>query len=175
MKNKFIYKNIFFYSSLQSIGNLEEYFAKHSEKLVAFILMGRLNNKVNLIRLYRKGHLVDEKKVGISQNLFLYYVMWYCYHLYILIKYFSSQEKVVVFSFHPISFFGMALQKILRNVDFLFWDGDYFPPVNWSLILFEKLKKYYNNKVKYGIYQSDVLNKIMNGSCLLYTSPSPRD
>ncbi len=162
VKNKILYKSIFLYSSLQSVGFIEEYLSRHAEKLVAFLLEGRLNNTGNLIRLYKKGKLVDEKNVKVSRNIVLYYIMWYYYQLYILIRYFSPGEKVVVITFHPISFFGMWLQKKLRDIDFLFWDGDYFPPINWSLILFEKLKRHYNSKVKYAFYQSDLLNKLMN-------------
>src|SRR5258708_987465 len=45
MANLIRYKNIFMYSSLQFCGNIEEYFSKHTEKLVVFITMPRLKNK----------------------------------------------------------------------------------------------------------------------------------
>lgn len=161
-KAKLYYNNIFFYSSLQSLGNAEEYFAMHTEKLVVFVLMPRRQYDASLIRLYKKGKLIEEKNIKLSKNIFFYYFLWYIHYLFFLIKYFTNKEKIFVITFHPISFFGMMLQKLARNIEFVFWDGDYFPPVNLSLVLFEKLKKHYNSKVKYAVYQSDLMNEKMN-------------
>jgi len=156
------YKNIFLYSSLQSTGNAEKYFQNHTEKLVVFVINPRRQYNTNLIRLYKKGKLVEEKVFILSKNIFMYYVLWYIHYIYFLFSYFSKKEKVTIINFHPISFFGMSLQKMLRNIEFLFWDGDFFPPVNLSLILFEKVKKHYNSKVPYAFYQSDIMNEKMN-------------
>lgn len=166
MKNKFIYKSIFIYSSLQSVGNVVEYFSQHTEKLVDFVLMPRKQYDASLVRLYEKGKLVEEKKVKLSKNIFLYYFLWYLNYLSFIFKYFEKNEKVFVITHHPISFFGMALQKLLRKIEFVFWDGDYFPPVNLALILYERLKKHYNSKVKYAVYQSDLMNEKMNGTVI---------
>lgn len=162
LNNKFYYKNIFLYSSLQFTGNFEEYFVMHTEKLVAFVLMPRQQHDTSLIRLYRKGKLVEEKKVILSKNIVIYYLLWYFYQLLFLTRYFSGKEKVTIISLHPISFFGMTLQKMLRNIEFVYWVCDYFPPVKLSLILFEKLKRYYNNKLRYVCYLSDLINEKMN-------------
>lgn len=156
------YNNLFIYSCLQTIGNAEKYFADHTKKLVVFVLTPRQQHDKNLLRLYRNGNLIEERKIVLSKNIFLYYLLWYVYYLSFILKYFTRKEKVVVMTWHPISFFGMSVQKMVRNIDFLFWDGDYFPPVHWSLILFEKLKKHYNSKVKYALYQADPINEKMN-------------
>ena len=153
------------YSSHQSTANTEEYFAMHTEKLVVFVLDHRQYN-TNLVRLYEKGSLVEEKKIKLPQNIFAYFFLWYIYYLTFLIKYFTRKEKVIVISGHPISFFGMTIQKMLRNIDFLFYDGDFFPPVNISLMLFEALKRHYNKKVKYAFYSGDLINEKMNGKVL---------
>src|SRR5690349_18699263 len=107
----FYYKNIFLYASLQFCGNIEEYFQNHTEKLVVFIVMPRVKNKFNIIRLYEKGKLVEEKKVASSDNIFIYYTFWYFHYLITLLNYFSRHEKVAVISFHPVSFFLMSFQK----------------------------------------------------------------
>lgn len=160
--NKFYYKNIFLYSSLQFTGNFEDYFVMHTEKLVAFVLMPRQQYDASLIRLYVKGKLKEEKKVILSKNIFIYYLLWYFYQILFLIRYFSRKEKVVVITFHPISFFGMMFQKLLRNIEFVYWIADYFPPVKLSLILFERLKRYYNGKLKFVCYLSDLINEKIN-------------
>ena len=161
------YKNIFMYSSDQSTAttDTEEYFVKHTEKLVVFVLNPRHYN-TNKVRLYKKGRLVEEKKFKNPKNIFAFYFLWYIYYLTFLMKYFTRKEKVIVISWHPISFFGMTIQKMLRNIEFLFYDGDYFPPVNISLVLFEALKRHYNQKVKYAFYSGDLINEKMNGEVL---------
>ena len=160
--NKFRYKNIFLYSSLQFSGHIEEYFARHTYKLVVLVIMPRLNNKNNLIRVYEKGRLMSEKSVWSSGNIFLYYLAWLFDYWKILLTYFDKKEEFTVISFHPISFFGSSLQKRLRRVKFAFWIGDYFPPVNFSLRLFESLKKHYHDRVKYRYYLSNRLNNLYN-------------
>lgn len=154
------------YSSLQSVGNIEEYFSKHTEKLLDFIIMPRKQYNASLIRLYKKGKLIEEKKIKLSKNIFLYYFLWYVHYLFFLFKYFTKKEKISIITFHPISFFGMTLQKLFRNIEFVFWDGDYYPPVNLPLILYEKIKKHYNGKVKYAVYQGDLINEKMNGKVI---------
>lgn len=164
--NRIYYKNIFSYSSLESTGNAEKYFVEHTEKLVVFVLASRQQYDKSLLRIYKKGKLFKEKKIILSKNIFMYYFLWYVNYISIIITCFTRKEKVIVMSWHPISFFGMSLQKMVRNIDFLFWDGDYFPPVHWSLILFENLKRHYNNRVKYALYQADPINEKMNGVVL---------
>ncbi len=161
--NKFYYKNIFMYSSLQFIGNIEEYFSRHTEKLVVFVLMPRTQYDSSFIRVYKMGNLVEENKLVLSKNIFVYYLLWYSIYLKLIFSKFSFNEEFVVISFHPISFFGGSVQRIFRKVKFVFWDGDFFPPVNISLKLFEVLKKYYNGKVDYACYLGDEINKKMNG------------
>ena len=153
------------YSSHQSTAHTEEYFVKHTNKLVVFVLNPRQYD-TNMVRLYEKGRLVEEKKVKNYKNIFAFYFFWYINYLTFLMRYFTRKEKVIVISWHPISFFGMTIQKMMRNIEFLFYDGDFFPPVNISLMLFEALKKYYNQQVKYAFYSGDLINEKMNGKVL---------
>ncbi len=160
------YNNLFMVSSLQFCGNIEEYFSQHCEKLVAFIVMPRLKNKGNLLRVYKYKKLTLEQKVWSSENIFLYYLSWYIFHIFFILKYFSRNEKLVVYSPHPISFFAMSLQKLIRNITFIYFVGDFFPPTAFSLRLFEKLKKFYHDGIPYATYLSDKINKQMNGDIL---------
>lgn len=160
------YKNIFLYSSLQFTGNVEEYFAEHSEKLVAFVLMPRQQPNSSLIRLYKKGKLIEEKRVKFFNNVFLYYLLWYIYQLYFLFKYFPKKEKITAITFHPNTLFGITLQRSMRNVEFVYWVADYFPPVSKFFIIYEKIKFFYNNRLKYVCYLSDKINEIMNGKLI---------
>lgn len=154
------------YSSHQWCGNVEEYFSKNSEKVVVFLMMQRIKNKDNLLRIYEKGELVKEENIALSENIFLYYLFYYLQYIRALVKYFSRNDKVIVISFHPYPFFFMTIQKILFNVRFVFWVGDYFPPINTALILFERLKKFYHDGIPYTRYLGDGVNKVMNGKVL---------
>lgn len=164
--NELYYKNIFLYSSLQFVGNVEEYFVKHTEKLVAFIVMPRQQHKDNFIRLYKKGKLIENKRITLSRNIFIYYSLWYFYHVLFMFKYFSIKEKFAVITYHPYPLFGMSIQKLFRNFDVVYWKGDYFPPVKLALILVEKISRYYERRVKYVCYLTDLVNKKMNNKVL---------
>lgn len=163
MKQTFRYKNIFMYASLQFCGHIEEYFATHTEKLVVYIVMPRLKNHGNLVRIYNAGKLIEEKKVWSSDNIFLYYISWYVYYLKFIFSYFSREERLIVLSSHPISFLGMTLQRLLGKITYVYWVGDYFPPTNIFLYWYERLKKYYHSKVAIRYYLSEGINQQING------------
>lgn len=160
---KFRYNNLFVFSSLQFIGHIEDYFVEHTEKLVVHIVMPRVKNKYNLARFYRKGKLIEEKKLWSTENIFLYYASWYIQHIYLLFRYFSKQEKFFVMSYSPLVFFFISIQQLFRNITPVFFIGDYCPAKTPAIRLFEWLKKYYHDNVLYACYLSDTINKIMNG------------
>lgn len=166
MSSPFRYRNIFLYASLQFCGNIEEYFIKRTEKLVVFYVMPRVNNKFNLVRFYNKGILVEEKKVKSSSNIIFYYFLWYFQYSSALLKYFAKKEKVIVVAFHPLVFFMMRIQKLFRKLEYVYWIGDYFPGVSFSLKMYEKVKKFYHDVIPYSCYLSDKINKKMNGKIL---------
>ncbi len=154
------------YASLQFCGHIEEYFAAHTEKLVVYIVMPRLKNRGNLVRIYNIGKLVEEKKVWSSDNIFLYYISWYTHYLKFIFSYFSRDEKLTVLSSHPISFIGMTLQRLLRKITYVYWVGDYFPATNSLLFWYEKIKKYYHDRVTLHYYLSNKINELMNGKVI---------
>lgn len=157
------------YASLQFCGNIEEYFSKNTKKLVVFIVMPRLGNKFNLIRIYKNGKLEKEKKVKSSENIFTYYFLWLYYHWYILIRHFSRQEKLFLITGHPVALLGLSLQRFIRKVKHVYWIGDYFPGDGFIIKNFERLKKYYHDKVLYSAYLSDRINEIFNNGKIVDT------
>lgn len=151
------------YASLQFCGNIEEYFSTHSEKFVVFIVMPRLKNSSNLLRVYFRGKLIEEKTVTLSENIFLYYFLWHYNHWKILLKYFSYHEKFYVVTGHPVSFFGLFLQRIIRHrARFIYWMGDYFPGDGFVIRIFERVKKFYHDRADYNLYLSDGINQVLN-------------
>lgn len=169
---KFRYDTIFTYGSLQSVGHTTEYFVINTRKLVVFIIMPRGNKMPNIVRVYKEGVLVNEHRVLSSTNIVLYYLLWWYFQIVFLLRYFTGNERIIILAGHPIAFIGMSIIKLFRNITFAYWIGDYFPPVHWSLVLFEKLKKFYHDKVPYTYYLSDRLNELYNGRVV--TEPGKR-
>lgn len=163
---KFRYKNILLYTSHQWCGNTEEYFIRNTEKLAVFLLLQRIQNKNNVLRIYERGKLVKEEEIMLSENFFLYYFLWYVQYIVAIFKHFPRNEKLIVITAHPYVFFAMTIQKLLREIDFVYWIADYYPPISRTLILYEKLKKFYHKGLKYRVYLGDGVNKIMNGKII---------
>lgn len=166
----FRYQSVFMYGSLQSVGHVMEYFILHTKRLVIFIMMPRQNNMENILRVYERGELVHEKHVRSSSNIIWYYLFWWWHHTWLLLTKFPLHENVLVFSGHPVAFFGMRVMRLIRSVTYAYWIGDYFPPVHWSLVLFEKLKKYYHDRIPYTYYLGDRINTIYNGRAVNETN-----
>ncbi len=160
---QFRYKNIILYSSHQWCGNSFEYFRDHTEKFLVFLLMPRVQNKDNELHVYHRGKLVEKVPLKLSENFFLYYFLWYWHYLWALWKYFKRGEKVYLIIAHPYNFFLGSIQKLFRNVEFVYWIADYFPPINRTLVWYEKLKKYYHDRMRYACYLGDGVNAVMNG------------
>lgn len=160
---EFRYKGIFSFSSQAFIGHLEEYFAKNSEKYVVHITSPRLPRTYNIVRLYKRGKLVEEKKLWSHHNIFLYFLIWYIQHIYCLFHYFKPNERFFAIVFMPHLFFLSSIQKLFRRVEYVFFIGDYCPDPNPLIRLYEWMRKYYHGQLKYACYLSDTLNKIMNG------------
>lgn len=163
---KFRYKNILLYTSHQWCGNIEEYFSQNSERLLAFLLMPRVQNKDNVLRIYEQGKLIEEKNINLSENIFLYYLLWYIHYIKAIFTSVSRNERIIVISFHPYPLFFMTFQKFFRKLTFVYWIADYFPPINFILRLFEKLKSYYHKNIDYACYLGDGVNNIMNGKIM---------
>lgn len=160
---KFRYNNIFLYGSLQFSGHVEEYFGKNAKKAIVFIAMPRLNKTHNILRIYNKGVLEQDITIPSHAHFLLYYLLWFFNYWRIVFTHFPKKEKTIVLSGHPISFFGMKIQQLFRNITFVYWVGDYFPGKSMGITIYEKIKKYYHDKLKYACYLSDGINNVMNG------------
>lgn len=161
--NDYRYPSLFMYGSDQFAGNMEEYFSKHTNKLVVYIIHSA-NSKHNLIRLYEEGKVVKEEKVPTSKNKILYYFYWYRFQVYALSTYFSRTEPVVAICVHPLCFVGMSIMKLFRRITFVYMIGDYFPGINLLYKAFHIMKRFYHRYVPYVFYLSDPVNIVMNGS-----------
>ncbi len=163
MRQKAVYERIFTYGSLQFCGHMEEYLAARTHVLSVFIVQPRHGGHTNILRRYEDGACVEERRVRSSQNLFLYYFLWYVNHVRELLRFCPKDRLTLVFGGHPLVFFGMSFFRLLRPLSFAYWIGDYFPSRHPVILLYERVKKWYQNRVDYAYYLSDAINRVMNG------------
>jgi len=160
------YKRIFAYGSLQFCGHIEEYLAKHTAELSVMIVQPRVGQHQNFLRRYSGGVLMEERALRSSQNLFVYYALWYIYHLRALWFFSTPAETTIVFAGHPIAFFGMSFLRCFRPLLYVYWIGDYFPSTQWSVRLYEWVKRRYHARMDVAYYLSDAINRVMNDTML---------
>jgi glycosyltransferase involved in cell wall biosynthesis len=163
---KFTYKRIFAYGSSQFCGHIEEYLATHTAELCMLIVQPRIGQHQNLLRRYSRGVLLEERLLCSSQNIVLYYTLWYFHHVRELLHFSGSKETTMVFGGHPIVFFGMSLLKLIRPLVYTYWIGDYFPSSHPLIRLYERLKKWYHDRIPHTFYLSDAINRVMNGTVM---------
>lgn len=158
------FERVFAYGSLQFCGHIEEYLSAHTKELLMFIVQPRVGAHANILRRYCAGTLVEEREVRSSQNLFLYYGIWYVNHVRELLRFCTKDKVTLIFGGHPLVFFGMGLLKRIRPLEYAYWIGDYFPSSHPAIRLYERVKKWYHDRVAYAFYLSDAINRVMNGT-----------
>lgn len=161
-RKTFFYNNIILQGSFQTAGHTDEYFIQRTQHLIIIYSMPRMQKHTNDIYIYEKGkpiHIIH--KPGSCHPL-LHYVYWLLTYWFVLITLCKKEEKWTVLAGHPIFFFFMSLQKMIRHIRFAYWVGDYFPGNDWKIQLYEKLKKHYHDVIPITYYLSDRINLRMN-------------
>lgn len=159
-----VFERVFAYGSLQFCGHIDEYLMAHAKELLMFIVQPRVGKHANLLRRYRSGTLVEEREIRSSQNLFLYYGLWYVNHVREMLRFCTKNTPTLIFGGHPLVFFGMVLLKRIRPLIYAYWIGDYFPSSHPVIRVYERVKKWYHDRVDYAFYLSDAINRVMNGT-----------
>lgn len=163
---RFRYKSILHFGTLQFDGNHSAYFRQNTEKLVVYYVMPRKGKVPNMVRLYIRSKLIEEKKFYSPSNFFLCYFILYINFVRILMKYFSGNEKFYVICGHPLFSFFKSILKIFRNYELVYFVGDYYPGHSILNIIYRTVFNYYHKQIKYRIYISDRLNEIINGKVI---------
>lgn len=164
-----LYKNIILSASFQSVGHVDEYFIQRTRNLIIIYTMPRMQGHTNEIHIYENGTRINVIHTRNSTNPFLYYVYWFMTYWYVLLKLRDRKSTWTVFAGHPIFFFFMFFQRIFLGIRFAYWIGDYFPTNDWKILLYEKLKKYYHDRIATTYYLSDRINKCMNNGQLSHS------
>lgn len=159
----FRYESVFALASLQFCGHVDEYLIANTRRLCLMYVLPRFGEQKQIIRRYDEGKLVEERVLRSSQNIFLYYWLWFWHNTTEILRFAKGYDgKTLVVGGHPVCFFGMALMKMLRRVSYLYWIGDYFPNKGLVIRAFEWLKRFYHNRIPFTYYLSDAINRKMN-------------
>lgn len=162
-RNDFRYESVFALASFQFCGHIDEYLIANTRRLCLMYVLPRFGEQRHVIRRYEEGRLIEERSLKSSQNIFLYYWLWFWHHNAELFRFTEwSRERTLVFCGHPVCFFGMSLMKLLRKLSYLYWIGDYFPNKSFVIRAFERVKRFYHDHASFTYYLSDAINRKMN-------------
>lgn len=164
--NKYKYKNLLFFGTLQFCGNLTEYFLENCEKLVVYYVMPRHDTAQNMVRVFKKGVLKHERKFYSPSNIVLCYALLYINFVRILFWHFNKNETFFVFSGHPLFSFLKSLLTKFRKYEIVYFVGDYYPGTSLLNTFYRVVFSHYHKRSKYRIYLSDRLNKVINGKII---------
>ncbi len=159
---KFRYGSLLMLSTLQFEGHFREYFVQNSKKVVALYTLPRAGDVNNFVEFYKNGKLIGKKELYSPKNIFLSYAFIYVHYIRILFKYFSREEKIYFLNFVPLFFFGNSIIRLLKDIEFIYWIGDYWPMNNFPIPFFRRLMHFYHDHTKYSLYLSNRINERMN-------------
>lgn len=162
---KFLYESVFANGSYQFCGHVDEYLIAHVRHLGLYYTETRFGQKNHCVRIYEEGRLVSERQMRSAHNIFVYYFLFCLYHNIELWRFAARQKgRTIVLSGHPVTLFGMAFQKLFHKLIYVYWIGDYFPSRSLVIRAFERVKKFYHDRVDFRCYLSDAINRVMNGT-----------
>ena len=161
-ERRFRYDSVFALASFQFCGHVDEYLIENCRRLCLMYVLPRFGDQCHVIRQFEEGRLVSERKLPSSQNIFLYYWLWFYHHNVELLRFAKGAECTLVFGGHPICFFGMSIWKLLRKLSYAYWIGDYFPGKGLVIRMFERVKRFYHDRVFFACYLTDPINLKLN-------------
>lgn len=157
------YGNIFLFAipSTLTTGHFNEYFINNSQNVYLFLMP--LNNHPPKVVLY---HYQKSKKI--SETLFhwykgnspiLRYLFFYLYYLWTVL--FILPSRTLILATTPQYCLFNGLFNLIKQIRVVYHVGDYYPGKKGAMSLYQKLVHYYNNRMKYVIYCSPLLERIL--------------
>ena len=157
------YENVFAQASLQFCGHVDEYLIENTRNLCLLYVQPRFGEHCHTLRRYEEGRLVEERMIRSSQKLFLYYWLWFVHHNLELWRFARKQRGIVLAVVgHPVCLFGCSLMRLFRRVRYSYLIGDYFPERRLVIRAYERVKRFYHDRVDFSYYLTDAINRKMN-------------
>lgn len=163
MKKSFLYPTIIFLTSLQYSNHLREYFIENAEKAIAYYVLPRKGTINNFVEVYEKGVKVKTKELYSPRNLFFWHIFLYVHYLKILFAFTRREEKIYFINYLFTLYFLHPVVSFFRNVKTVAWVGDYWPMNNLSIQIYNFFLRRFHRSADYAFYQTDRINKKMNG------------
>ena len=161
--SRFRYDSVFALASLQFCGHIDEYLIENTRRLCLMYVLPRFGAQKQIVRRYEDGKLVEERALRSSQNIFIYYWLWLWHHNVEILKFVKGYDgKTLVMGGHPVCFFFMSWMKIFCRLSYLYWIGDYFPDKSLVIRAFERVKRFYHDRIPFTYYLSDAINRKLN-------------
>ena len=157
------YGNIFLFAipSTLTTGHFNEYFINNSENLYLFLMP--LSNHPPKVILYHYHKTKIAKKISFyfykGKNSVLRYLFFYLYYLWSVL--FIIPPKTLILATTPQYCFLSSVFYFLKKIRVVYHVGDYYPGKKGAMSLYQKLVHYYNLRMRYVIYCSPLLEKIL--------------
>lgn len=162
------FKSVFAIATFQFCGHIDEYLIANTEHLCLMYCQPRFGEHNHVLRRYEFGSLVEERKISSSQRLFSYYWLWFWHYNAELYKFARPRRArpTLVICGHPINLFFSGIIGRWCNLRYSYQIGDYFPSRDLVIRMFERVKKFYHDRVDFAFYLSNAINRKFNGGML---------
>lgn len=164
--SSFIYGSILRFGTLQFDGHVHDYFVQHTSRLVEFYILARGGKEKNFVSVYERGKLKEKQVLFSPRNIVVAYITFYVQYVSFLFRYFGKHEKVFIINSLPVFFFFNSVWRVFRNYGIVYWVQDYWPMNDLRIRVFRRIMHFYHSRMKYAVYVSDRINKVMNGKII---------
>lgn len=167
MEKQYRYENVFAQASFQFCGHIDDYLIANTRHLGLFYCQPRFGKHHHMLRRYEEGVLVEEREISSSQRIFAYYWLWF-WHFNVELWRFAHRYKktTLVLCGHPVCLFVNSVMRVFCRLRYAYAIGDYFPSRSLIIRAFERVKKFYSDRVWFASYLTDAINRKMNGGHL---------
>ena len=94
--------------------------------------------------------MVEERKLGSSKNIFLYYLLWAFHHNRELWRCSHRQKCFTIALFtYPVACFGMGIQRLFGRIRYAFWPWDWFVPNCSPIRMYAAVVRHYIKRVDF--------------------------
>lgn len=156
------YKNIIYVTPepIKNMGNFRNYLIENTENLITYHFFHGYSSENSYMEKFYKGKKILKIKFPafpLKINI-IRTIMYWIYLEYILLRYAQRGSFVIVEK--PFFLIFNSIISLVKNLKFVFWIGDYYPNSKGFMRIYNVLTDYYNNNLKYVLYESPPLKRI---------------
>ena len=136
------------------MGNIEAYLREHTKSLTTFHFYHAYTDKPSYFAQYRQGNEIFLRSFPTfqSSNKFIRLLLHYTYFTYTLLT--KTKRDVIVIVENPFFCILHSVFSFIKNAQFIFIVGDYYPNKTGFMRFYHHLVDYYNIRMPHVIYLS---------------------